>query len=259
MALSRPPFLLRLLRGLAARRCQRWALAAAVALALAATVDGVQLLRVQRWNAAIDAVAASGDGPLRSGAAGAATANGTDRGITGAAGTASAASAARAATAATAATASTAASADKTANNASDTAFGWADAGAVPEWQFAHAYALAAHGHSDAALQAYGRLAADPALGPAARFNAANLLLGQGQVLRAGAQPGQALALIELAKEGYRELLRADPAHWPARYNLERAQRLVPDPESTDDEPVALPRDAERAATTMRGDSPGLP
>ncbi len=217
MALSRPPFLLRLLRGLAARRCQRWALAAAVALALAATVDGVQLLRVQRWNAAIDAVAA------------------------------------------------TAASADKTAdnadnaNNASDTAFGWADAGAVPEWQFAHAHALAARGRADAALQAYGRLAADPALGPAARFNAANLLLGQGQVLRAGAQPGQALALIELAKEGYRELLRADPAHWPARYNLERAQRLVPDPESTDDEPVALPRDAERAATTMRGDSPGLP
>ncbi len=253
MALSRPPFLLRLLRGLAARRCQRWALAAAVALALAATVDGVQLLRVQRWNAAIDAVAASGDGPLRSGAAGAASAadaHGTDRVVTGAAG---------AATAASAATAATAASADKTANNASDTAFGWADAGAVPEWQFAHAHALAAHGHSDAALQAYGRLAADPALGPAARFNAANLLLGQGQVLRAGAQPGQALALIELAKEGYRELLRADPAHWPARYNLERAQRLVPDPESTDDEPVALPRDAERAATTMRGDSPGLP
>ena len=256
MALSRPPFLLRLLRGLASRRCQRWVLAAALALALAATVDGVQLLRVQRWNAAIDAVAASGDGPLRSGAAGAASAadaHGTDRGITGAAG---------AATAASAATAATAASADKTANNAnnaSDTAFGWADAGAVPEWQFAHAHALAARGRADAALQAYGRLAADPALGPAARFNAANLLLGQGQVLRAGAQPGQALALIELAKEGYRELLRADPAHWPARYNLERAQRLVPDPESTDDEPVALPRDAERAATTMRGDSPGLP
>ena len=242
MALTQPPFLLRLLRGLASRRCQRWALAAAVALALAATVDGLQLLRVQRWNAAIEALAAPADGPLRSAAAAAA--------ITISAGSA-------AGTAGTAGIDNIASPASGDGNPGSLP--GWADASAVPEWQFARAHALAARGQDEPALQAYGRLAADPLLGPAARFNSANLLLRQGQVLRAGAQPGQALALIELAKEGYRELLRADPAHWPARYNLERAQRLLPDPDLTDDEPVALPRDAERAATTMRGDSPGLP
>lgn len=225
MALTRPPAGLGLLRALASRRCQRWLVAAALALALAATLDGLQWLRVQRWNVAIAALAANADGPLHSGATGAAPATG----------------------------------ADKTASNTGGAVARWGDPAAVPEWQFAQAHALAARGHGDAALHGYGRLVADPALGAAARFNSANLLLRQGQVLRAGAQPGQALALIELAKEGLRELLRADPTHWPARYNLERAQRLVPDPESTDDEPMALPRDAERAATTMRGDSPGLP
>jgi mxaK protein len=47
--------------------------------------------------------------------------------------------------------------------------------------------------------------------------------------------------------------------HWDARYNLERAQRLLPDPDDEDTTSVGLPRNRERAATTMRGYSPGLP
>ena len=54
-------------------------------------------------------------------------------------------------------------------------------------------------------------------------------------------------------------MLRDDPDHWPARYNLERAQRLVPDPDPADGDPAEPPKSAERAATTMRGYSPGLP
>jgi mxaK protein len=65
--------------------------------------------------------------------------------------------------------------------------------------------------------------------------------------------------LIELAKETYREVLRHDPGHWSARYNLERAQRLLPDPEDDGEGPPAPPNQAERSATTMRGYSPGLP
>ncbi len=76
---------------------------------------------------------------------------------------------------------------------------------------------------------------------------------------RPSPQPGQALALIELAKENYRQVLRRDPDAWDARYNLERAQRLVPEPEQIDDAPPELNRNAERAATTMRAYSPGLP
>ncbi len=125
--------------------------------------------------------------------------------------------------------------------------------------RFAQAHALAAGGDDEAALKHYGALQDDTPLGQAARYNSANLLMRQAVALRDDDKPGQALALIELAKEHYRDVLRHDPGHWNARYNLERAQRLVPDPEESD-MPVAGPeRSAERAATTMRGFSPGLP
>ena len=127
------------------------------------------------------------------------------------------------------------------------------------ELRFARAHALAANGATEAALNAYGALQDDPRVGAAARFNAANLLLRQASALRAGTQPGQAVALIELAKEGLRDVLRHDPQHWDARYNLERAQRLLPDPDEADNEPPEAARDRERAATTMRGVAPGLP
>ena len=135
-----------------------------------------------------------------------------------------------------------------------------ADAKNLPlPMQFAQAHALAASGADDAALAHYGVLQDDTPLGQAARYNSANLLMRQAVALREAEKPGQALALIELAKEHYRDVLRREPSHWNARYNLERAQRLVPDPDEAD-APVAGPsRSAERAATTMRGFSPGLP
>jgi mxaK protein len=132
-------------------------------------------------------------------------------------------------------------------------------AGAPAELRFALAHAQAASGAHEAALARYGTLQEDAALGRAARYNSANLLLRQAIELRATAEPGQALALIELAKENYRQILRDAPDEWDARYNLERAQRLVPEPEQADDEPPDLKRNAERAATTMRAYSPGLP
>ena len=133
------------------------------------------------------------------------------------------------------------------------------DPGAPRELRFAQAYAHAASGASEAALNRYGALHADDAIGRAARYNSANLLLRQAIELRAGLEPGQALALIELAKESYRQILRSAPDEWDARYNLERAQRLVPEPEQADDESPDVKRNAERAATTMRAYSPGLP
>jgi mxaK protein len=134
-----------------------------------------------------------------------------------------------------------------------------ASAAAPRELRFAQAYAHAASGADEAALNRYGALYANDAIGRAARYNSANLLLRQAIELRTGTEPGQALALIELAKENYRAILRSAPDEWDARYNLERAQRLVPEPEQADDEPPDLKRDAERAATTMRAYSPGLP
>ena len=135
--------------------------------------------------------------------------------------------------------------------------------GQPPELRFAQAYALAqaqaASGARESALNRYRALQSDARLGPAARFNSANLLVRQAIEVRASTQPGQAIALLELAKEYYRDVLREDPTQWDARYNLERAQRLLPDPDEDDGGPVGQERNRERAVTTMRGYSPGLP
>jgi mxaK protein len=131
--------------------------------------------------------------------------------------------------------------------------------GAPRELRFAQAHARAASGAGEAALNRYAALHAPDALGRAARYNSANLLLRQAIELRASTEPGQSLALIELAKENYRQVLRDDPDDWDARYNLERAQRLLPEPDALDEAPPELNRNAERAATTMRAYSPGLP
>lgn len=154
------------------------------------------------------------------------------------------------------------------------------DESEVPELRFAHAYALAraqppasdvsasvntnasaggVDNTDDAALKAYRGLQTDPTLGAAARFNSANLLLRRALELHAGKQPTQALPLVELAKEQYRDLLRRDPQQWPARYNLERAQRLLPDPPETEAPEAAAPREREHSASRSRAQSIGLP
>lgn len=137
--------------------------------------------------------------------------------------------------------------------------------GQPPELRFARAYvqehapAPAASGARDAALNRYRVLQSDPRVGAAARYNSANLLMRQAVEVHASTQPGQAIALLELAKEYYRDVLRDDPTQWDARYNLERAQRLLPDPDDEEPAPAGQERNRERAVTTMRGYSPGLP
>lgn len=128
-----------------------------------------------------------------------------------------------------------------------------------PEVRFAQAAALVAAGDEQAALSHYRELQADSTLGQAARYNSANLLFRQAMRMEDSATPGQAIPLVELAKESYREVLRVEPTNWDAKYNLERAQRLLPDPEDGEAVLAETPHGAERAATTMRGFSPGLP
>jgi len=128
-----------------------------------------------------------------------------------------------------------------------------------PHLLFAQAHELAVGEQMEPALVRYRALYGHPALGGPARYNSANLLLRQALVLRESDSPGQALPLIELSKQGYREVLRADPGHWDARYNYERAQRAQPDPDEID-APIGEPRtQAERAPTTTRGVGGGLP
>ena len=70
----------------------------------------------------------------------------------------------------------------------------------------------------------------------AALYNLGNLHLRQALKVGAAA-PDTAAPLVELAKQSYRDALRADPADWDARYNLERALQLAPevDEQAADD------------------------
>jgi mxaK protein len=129
-----------------------------------------------------------------------------------------------------------------------------------PEAEFARAAALSAAGRYEAAAQAYKALTSSdrPDMRSAAQYNLANLHLRE--ALKNGPDEAvRSLPLIELAKQGYRTLLRADPDDWDARYNLERALWLAPeiDESSVDTGRVSGPR--ERAISTLQGARRDLP
>jgi mxaK protein len=130
------------------------------------------------------------------------------------------------------------------------------DAGEV---ELARAVSLAQSGRYEEALKAYKALAqgARDDLRPAALYDLGNLHLREA-MRRGAADKAQSLALIELAKQSYRDLLRLDADAWDARYNLERALVLAPEI----DEPVeelAQPLQSERAVTTMKSEGGALP
>ncbi|MGY0196199.1 MxaK protein [Leptothrix sp. BB-4] len=126
--------------------------------------------------------------------------------------------------------------------------------------RLARATALAQAGAADAAVRLYGGLI-EPgrvdAIGRDALFDLGNLYLRQGLGLGRDPKADAAAAgpLVELAKQRYRDLLRADPGDWDARHNLERALRLAPEEHEAvveaDSEPV------ERRQVQLRGMTPG--
>lgn len=128
-----------------------------------------------------------------------------------------------------------------------------------PHARFALA-ALAAGRDPQAALAAYQSVeeSGPQEIAAAARYNRAQLYHQLAAAARAEDDP-RAIALAELAKQRYREVLAATPKHWDARYNLERVLRLVPDPPDDDAERGQAQPPAERAVTTMRGYTLGLP
>jgi mxaK protein len=125
----------------------------------------------------------------------------------------------------------------------------------VPEARFAQALALAAAGRYEPALRAYKDLAqsSQGALRASALYNLGNLNL------REATRNAQAAPLVELAKQSFRDALRADPDDWDARYNLERALQLAPEVDaqaSDDSEPEP---DKELTITTAPAGRSDLP
>ncbi|MBC7945594.1 MAG: MxaK protein [Burkholderiales bacterium] len=133
-------------------------------------------------------------------------------------------------------------------------------AGALPpEAGFAEAYRAGRAGDLQTALNLYKRVEQSDSLelSLAARYNSGNLYLEEALELRDSDGEKNALPMAELAKESYRGVLRRDSRYWDAKYNLERALRAFPD--SAAQSGLEPPEQAERAITTMRGFTLGLP
>jgi mxaK protein len=137
-----------------------------------------------------------------------------------------------------------------------------ADTTTLPaQGKFAQAYYLSQKGDRERSIALYKQVERLPDLemAGAAQYNRANGYLAKAMELSGSDNQNLALPMAELAKDTYRSLLRADPGHWDAKYNLERALRLVPDPDDSDDAELPPPQQSERAPTTMRGFTLGLP
>jgi mxaK protein len=85
-----------------------------------------------------------------------------------------------------------------------------------------------------------------------AQYNLGNMYLRQAL---AGGTRADAGPLVELAKQRYRDLLRAEPQDWDARYNLERALRVAPEEQESTAEENNQP--VERRSVSLRGMTPG--
>ncbi len=127
-----------------------------------------------------------------------------------------------------------------------------------PQALFAQADLAVRARHIDRALDLYKQLDRyGGELRVAALYNSANIHLRQALEFRRADNEPALITPAELAKSAYRAALRIDPQHWNARFNLERALRLRPD--APEGDPPPAPSQAERAATTMRGSTLGLP
>ena len=65
-----------------------------------------------------------------------------------------------------------------------------------------------------------------------------------------------AMPLIELAKQNYTEVLRANSGHWDAKFNLELALVLAPELDPVDPMAQRNPERSPRAISKMRAREP---
>lgn len=121
---------------------------------------------------------------------------------------------------------------------------------------FVRGHAAAAQERMQDALTLYQAAAREPAYAVAAQYNLGNLHLREALALQSRGELQNNPQPAELAKRHYRAALRVAPAHWPSKYNLERVLHLAPE---GGDETIAPGYAADRAVTSLRGFTLGLP
>ncbi|MCP4300839.1 MAG: hypothetical protein GY783_09660 [Gammaproteobacteria bacterium] len=117
--------------------------------------------------------------------------------------------------------------------------------------QFARAYSLQQQEDFKAAVKAYAAIEARPhsRLQMDIKFNLANLYFREALRFREAGDEDLAMPLIELAKQNYKEILRADNTYWDAKYNLELALVAAPDTDPVDPLAERNPERSPRAIT----------
>lgn len=100
----------------------------------------------------------------------------------------------------------------------------------------------------------------DSSLQSQSRYNLGNVYLNQAMVEVDAGHIDQAMPLLNLAKQAYRQALTLGSGFWDAKYNLELAMRLLPEfdriSQNEDDDDVAKPT---QLWTTLPGFPRGLP
>jgi mxaK protein len=139
--------------------------------------------------------------------------------------------------------------------------FSAAGQGKLAHNAFARAYALDSQGRFQDSLNLYHRLARGERseLAAAARYNLANGYLRQALALDGAETRDLMLPLAELAKAEYREHLDRHSDDWSAKYNLERALQLLPDPRELEEVAAQTPQRGAQSAVITQAESRGLP
>ncbi|HEC73087.1 MAG TPA: MxaK protein [Methylophaga aminisulfidivorans] len=123
---------------------------------------------------------------------------------------------------------------------------------------FAYAYHLQQQGLFEDAVAAYGQAErqSSPEQLKRVYFNMGNLYLQQAIEVATKMGIDRATALADVAKDLYQSALKQDPNLWPAKYNLEAAQRLSRDLPLGD---INEAGEAEESSEELWSAMPGFP